>query len=171
MPTHFFHLNSASSPTYYNLCLYLSQQHWHKTPFNFLAHFSEKNFQFDVKAAEQLEFKDLLAELTKEYCEEVMPLTYCIHDENWQNVLNQAAKTPDKVWILKPALLNNGQHIHLFQHLSQLKAHYLSSNRLGGSHVLQEYITPPHLLKGPSEGHKYSLRMFVVLTNYHGAYL
>ncbi|BCA93852.1 hypothetical protein TUM19329_02130 [Legionella antarctica] len=29
----------------------------------------------------------------------------------------------------------------------------------------------PHLLKGPEKGHKYSIRMFVVLTSYAGAYL
>lgn len=37
--------------------------------------------------------------------------------------------------------------------------------------MLQQYVIQPHLLKGPQLGHKYSIRMFVVLTNTSGAYL
>jgi tubulin--tyrosine ligase len=182
-PSYRFCLNSLKSPTYANLSHYLQEQSWHKTRFNSLAHFSEKNFQFNASAAEQLEFKDLLANLTQKYCPEYMPLTYCINDGNWQTILNQVAdrfytrnstvldQVDHLVWILKPAQLNNGHHIKIFQRLSQIEQHYFSSNRVGGSHVLQQYITQPHLLQGPSEGHKYSIRMFVVLTNYAGAYL
>jgi len=38
---------------------------------------------------------------------------------------------------------------------------------MGGEHVLQRYLVSPHLLRG----HKYSIRLFVVITNYAGAYL
>jgi hypothetical protein len=178
-----FCLRQSQSPAYSNLCHYLQKQGWGRTRFNWLAHFSEQNFQFDLPAAQCLEFKNLLAQLVAQFCPQVMPVTYCINDQNWPLILSQLAdeyykqenKLVDQIdylaWILKPALLNNGQHIKIFQRLSQLEQHYLSSNRLGGEHVLQRYLIHPHLLKGPEKGHKYSIRMFVVLTNYAGAYL
>lgn len=178
-----FFLRPAQSPTYYNLCHYLSEQGWTSTRFNALAHFSEKNFQFHPPAAECLEFKHLLAKLVSHFSPQVMPFTYCINDQNWTLILSQLAdkyyrhgnqlldELNHLAWILKPALLNNGQHIKIFKKLSQLEQHYLSANRLGGEHVLQQYLLQPHLLKGPQQGHKYSIRMFVVLTNYSGAYL
>lgn len=178
-----FYLRQSQSPTYFNLARYLLEQGWHPTRFSWLADFGEKNFQFDLLASQCLEFKNLLAQLVAQYCPQVMPATYCINDYNWPLVLNQIAhdyyqqdhqlldQLNHLVWILKPALLNNGQHIKIFQSLSQLEHHYLSANRLGGEHVLQHYVLKPHLLKGPQMGHKYSIRMFVVLTNYAGAYL
>lgn len=170
-----FCLRAECSPTYYNLCLYLKEKKWAKTRFPTLAHFSEKNFQFSPIAAEQLEYKDLLARLMMQYCPQVMPPTFCINDSNWQSILQAVAIRFDSkdnwVWILKPAQMNNGQYIKIFQSLGQLERHYLSSKRMGGDHVLQQYLTNPHLLKGPTEGHKYSIRMFVILTNYAGAYL
>lgn len=176
-PPYRFCLKQLQIPTYYNLYKYLQKQGWNRTHFNWLAHFSEKNFQFNAEAAECLEFKNLLAELVTHYCPQIMPMTFCIDDQNWQSVLNQIAdkfyrdQVENLVWILKPAKLNNGQHIKIIQNLSQLEEHYLSANRLGGEHVLQQYLTSPHLLKGPSQGHKYSIRMFVILTNYDSAFL
>ncbi len=70
-----------------------------------------------------------------------MPITYCINDQNWTTVLSELADQHYKennhlmdyrdnlAWILKPALLNNGQHIKIFHRLSQIEAHYLSSKR------------------------------------------
>lgn len=178
-----FCLEQLKSPTYANLCRYLHEQHWYKTQIIWRAHFSEQNFQFDASAAECLEYKDLLAHLIDLYCPQVMPTTFCINDRNWSLILNQIAaefylkntqvmdEIENLVWILKPAQLNNGQHIKIFQRLSQLEQHYLSAKRLGGPHIVQQYCTNPHLLQGPAQGHKYSIRMFVVLTNYAGAYL
>lgn len=178
-----FCLRPAQSPTYQNLCHYLSEQGWTRTHFNRLAHLSEQNFHFHPPAAECLEFKHLLAKLVARYCPQAMPVTFRINDQNWPMVLSQIAdeyyrqenqlldQMNNLAWILKPALLNNGQHIKIFQKLSQIEQHYLSANRLGGEHVLQQYLMQPHLLKGPQHGHKYSIRMFVVLTSSGGAYL
>lgn len=166
---HRFCLRQSLSPTYHNLSRHLQDRGWRKTSFNWLAHFNEQHFQFDIQAAECLEFKDLLSQLVVHYCPNVMPMTYCINDQNWISILNHCAN--NIVWILKPAKLNNGQYIKILQNLQQLENHYLSRNRLGGEHVLQQYIEYPHLLKGPSQGHKYTIRMFVVITNYAGAYL
>lgn len=159
-----FYFQQLQSPTFYNLSRYLQNRGWQRTRFSWRANFGEKNFQFDLRACEQLEFKHLLAQLVAQFCPEVMPITYGINDDNWILTLNQLT---EKLWILKPALLNNGQHIKIFQDLSQLERHYLSANRMGGEHVIQEYITHPHLLKG----HKYSMRLFVIVTNYSGAFI
>lgn len=174
-----FCLRPSLSPTYYNISHYLRDQGWTQTHFNYFAHFSEKHFEFYLPAAECLEFKHLLAQLVAQYCPKIMPVTYCINDQNWPLILNQLAdefyrkgtqlydQIDNLAWILKPALLNNGQHIKIFQKLSQIEQHYLSAQRLGGEHVIQQYLQP-HLLQGPEAGHKYSIRMFVVLTNYGG---
>ncbi|MDR3501906.1 MAG: tubulin-tyrosine ligase [Legionella sp.] len=178
-----FYLRQSQSPTYYNLCHYLQAQGWKSLRLNWRAHFSEKNFQFDLSAAQCLEFKNLLAQLVAPFSPQIMPDTYCINDHNWPLILNQIAdeyywqgnqyvdQIDSLAWILKPALLNNGQHIKLFQSLSQLERHYMSSDRLGGEHVLQHYLLHPYLLQGPEKGHKFSIRIFVVLTNYAGAYI
>ncbi|WP_051555221.1 YheC/YheD family protein [Legionella fairfieldensis] len=177
---YYFCLDESQSPTYFNLKRYLQKRGWRSCYFNGQADFSEQNFQFHQKAAEHLEFKHLLSDLMACYCPQIMPLTYCINDKNWplileqlthdfykQNELRQNQLDP-VVWILKPALLNNGQGIKIFQQPDELEQHFLCSQRLGGEHVLQRYITNPHLLR---EHHKYSIRMFVVITNYAGAYL
>jgi hypothetical protein len=166
-----FNLPPLKSPTYYNLYHHLLKQGWRPTRYNWLAQITKKHFEFPKAPAESLEFKNILARLITQYCPEVMPTTYCINDNNWQIVAQQLLKLSNQsTWILKPALLNNGQHIKIFNHLEQLQQHYLSNNRIGGEHVLQTYLSP-HLLQGPQLGHKYSIRMFVILTNYAGAYL
>lgn len=174
-----FCFRDSESPTFANLSRYLQEQGWLRTRFNWRAHLNEKNFKFNLEAAKILEFKHLLAKLVSLYCPEVMPFTYGINDDNWPSVLNSIAsqyymknnqlldEVPNLVWILKPSSLNNGQQIKIFPRLSQIENHYLSTNRLGGEHVLQQYLSNPHLLKG----HKYSIRMFVVITNYAGAFL
>ncbi|MFA5958957.1 MAG: tubulin-tyrosine ligase [Tatlockia sp.] len=175
-----FFLDKNQSPTHFNLSHFLLERGWRSGSFKWQAHFSEANLQFNQKAAEQLEYKHHLAVLAAHFCPEAMPLTYCVNDSNWPFVLNQMAaqhylkqdglndQIRDLVWILKPALLNNGESIKVFTRLSELERHFLSANRLGGEHVLQQYITHPHLLRA---AHKYSIRLFVVLTNYAGNFL
>lgn len=168
-----FCLTAKKSPTYRNLCQYLPEQGWKSTRFAWRADCSEQHFQFPAAIAEQLEFKHLLSELVAAYCPGIMPETYVINDYNWPQVLTDLVeKAPaDRIWILKPALLNNGQYIHIFQSVTQIERHFLSAKRMGGEQVLQAYVNKPHLLQGPAKGHKYSIRMFVVLTNYAGAFL
>jgi hypothetical protein len=171
----------SASPTDYNLSRYLQEQGWCSSRLSDQADFSDENLNFDLEAAEALEYKHLLAQLVNKYCPEVMPLTYCINDYNWTEVLHQLAtnhylykhqfflnQINNLVWILKPALLNNGKEIKFFQKLSELEQHFLSSKRLGGEHVLQRYLTNPHLLR---DERKYSIRMFVIISNDAGSFL
>lgn len=181
-PRKCFALDPQQSPTYFNLHRYLQEQGWRPCSFSWQADFSHKNFQFNLAATQCLEFKHLLTQLTDKYNLNFIPVSYCINDLNWPIILDSIAnryyvqhdnycdQVADLAWILKPALLNNGQEIRIFSKLSELEAHFLSSKRLGGEHVLQKYLGEPHLLR-PPRGHKYSIRMFIVLTNYAGCYL
>lgn len=166
----------GSSPAQINLSQYLVKQGWKSSRFAWQADFSNKNLHFNEDAAQCLEFKHLLAALVNAHCPHSMMTTYRINDHNWPNVIHQLAteyysstnEYPNLQWILKPSLLNNGQQIKIFQNLNDIAHHFSQTNRLGGEHVLQRYITKPHLLR---DDRKYSIRLFVVLTNYAGAYL
>lgn len=165
---------SAKSPTSLNLAAHLQRQGWRQTRFQWRAHFSDQHLQFPPAVAEQLESKHLLAELCQQYCPGLMPVTYTIHDHNWQVVLNQVQSEhpTDCHWILKPSLLNNGQHIKIFQDVEAIQRHYQTNQRMGGEHVLQHYLRASHLIEGPKQQqHKYSIRQFVVMANFKDYYL
>lgn len=162
-----FCLSSTSSPTFYNLSYYLQLQGWGFSNRPELSVLTEQHFNFDEQAAQCLEFKHLLSQLINKHCPEVMPETYIVKDHNWSEVLALLSGKFNKPWILKPSLLNNGQHIKIFPSYATLQEHFLYSRRLGGSHVLQSYLSP-HLLR---DEHKYSIRMFVVATEDAGIYL
>ncbi|KTD64765.1 ATP-grasp domain-containing protein [Legionella spiritensis] len=167
-------LAPEQSPTHYNLSRLLRAQGWIATRFAKRAGFGETNLHFDEAAAQCLEYKHRLAALVTRYCPEVMPETHSIDDHNWPGVLNRLADrqgqstSAPETWILKPSLLNNGQQIKIFQSIGEIERHYLNPRRLGGIHVLQRYITNPQLLR---DDRKYSIRLFVILTNYAGSYL
>ncbi|MFC7782428.1 tubulin-tyrosine ligase [Legionella taurinensis] len=168
-----YHLDTSLSPTHFNLSRCLSQQGWKVTRFNCLSSINDKVLLFNEAAAQTLEYKHLLAQLVADYCPQIAPQTFCVDEGNWQEVVHHLvgihAQLPPHeklVWILKPALLNNGQHIRLFDTPEALAAHYVHSKRMGGMHVLQRYLSP-HLLR---DDRKYSIRLFVILTNYDGAF-
>lgn len=170
-----YNLSVDQSPSAFQLAHYLKQAGWRPTSWNFRASFSERHLDFAPEATESLEFKDRLARLSLKHFPEAIPLSFPIDDQNWPQVLahlqTQEPQHKHQAWILKPALLNNGQHLKIFETLDQLERHYLSAHRLGGPHLLQHYLSQPHLLKGPKEGHKYSLRMFLILCDDGAAYL
>lgn len=157
-----FDFEQSLSPTFIQLTKHLTQRGWENRS---SATLNLQNFNLDDRVTQTLEFKHLLAELLSS---NIHPQTFYIDDENWQQVL---PNIPEQIWILKPSLLNNGQHIHIFPKKADLWHHYAHSSRMGGPHVLQKYLDEPHLLKGPERGHKYSLRMFWVLTGTGHAYL
>jgi len=169
----YFCLNPHQSPTYYNLAFHLEKKQWHHTRFAWRAHFNENYFQFPPHCAQALEFKHELAQLAAQYFPDIMPLTYSINDENWPLIIKNIIQDNNQslVWILKPSMLNNGQYLKIFENIEQIAHYFASPHRMGGEQVLQQYITNPHLLQGPQWGHKYSIRMLVVLTNFKGAYL
>lgn len=174
-----FRGTDAFSPTLYQLEQFMQTAGLKRTRWSWRAQFSERNLDFAADACECLEYKHLLAQLLAQYCPEVIPETYILNDYSWTSVLNDVSQAhyiskqtlhdevPGLAWILKPSLLNNGQHIQVFNRLSQIEEHMLHPNRLGGPHVLQRYICNPDLY----ENRKYSLRFFVVVTQEAGAFL
>lgn len=167
------------SPTQHQLAQYMQTAGLQPTRWAWRAKFTERNLNFSPEVCECLEYKHLLAQLVAKHCPTAMPETYILNDYTWSSVLSDVAQTyyysqsilqdeiDGLVWILKPALLNNGQHIKIFTQLSQIEAYLLQPNHLGGPHVLQRYIPNPSLY----EGRKYSLRFFVVITQESGAFL
>ncbi len=141
--------------------------------------FNDENLQLNDEVSIHLEYKHLLAKLVEKHCKEIMPLTYSINDDNYQEIIakiiyqnymvnNRFEKNiADLKWILKPSMLNNGDNIYLFNNIEELKSHYASGNRLGGFHVVQRYIPNPALMGG----RKFTFRVSAVVTNYAGIFL
>jgi len=134
------------------------------------AFFSDESLLFPEEIAKTLEYKHLLAAHIQNLGFDFLPLSYFIDDNTWPAVVSAIPKHISK-WILKPSMLNNGQNIHLFHEPSEIVAHFQSAKRMGGPQVLQTYIDPPHLIKGPHAGHKYSIRLLVVACLPYGVLL
>lgn len=162
-----FNLPRDKNPTFFNLHYYLQAYGWQFVSSTQKTKINENTFDFDPQLAQTLEFKHHLARLIEHSYPKIMPQTYCINDDNWQNVLQALYYHPITTqWILKPALMNNGQYIKIFNSISALADHYRCANRLGGEHVVQHYLAPDLL----RDNRKYSIRNFIVLTNYAGAF-
>lgn len=142
------------------------------------ARFSDEHLILQDEISKNLEYKHLLSSLVKKYCPGYMPITYHLTDENYSRVLSEiiykhytvnGKYTPSVniKWILKPSMLNNGDNIQLFNSIEEVKRYYSSSQRLGGDHVLQEYISHPDLI----DGRKYTFRLHAILTNYAGVFI
>jgi hypothetical protein len=160
-----FYFKDLQSPTSHQLSQYFLLENWQSTPYIHEACFSSAHF--DYPQLEVLEFKHLLSEMLKPDLLWLQPRTFYIDEWNALEVLKMLEKEyayQFQPWILKPSLLNNGQHIKIFKTIKEVCTYYLQNNRLGGPHVIQEYIVEPHLLKGPEYGHKYSLRLFMIMT-------
>lgn len=159
-----FYFATEELPTQFNLAKRLSTLGIMRTEDNSKASFSDRNLDLHADCTE-LEYKHCLAELCQRHAPDLMPASYLIHRNNYQSVL--AELPPNQIWILKPSLLNNGAGIKIFSTLDEIRQHFTSAGHFDGPHVLQQYITQPHLLNN----HKYSLRVFVAITNFCGAYL
>lgn len=128
-----FHLAAERSPTHANLARFLEADGWKPSRFSALAAVNEAWLQFPPKISETLEYKHLLAAFLQEnQLGYLMPETFFIDDQIWPSVLakidnSQSANTP---WILKPSMLNNGHHIHIFHDLNDVETHFLSHQRM-----------------------------------------
>jgi Tubulin-tyrosine ligase family len=162
-----YQIHDIRSPTLKQLKAWMQMRGWveSREPF-----FSEETLQFPENIATTLEYKHLLAAHIQRQSFDFLPLSYYIDDSCWPHVLANLSLRYAK-WILKPSMLNNGQDIHLFHEPRDIYAHFLSPKRMGGPQILQAYIDQAHLIKGPSAGHKYSLRLFVVACLPYGVFL
>lgn len=157
-----FCFNPCASPAFVQLSRYLLSAGWAESQNP--CHTQLNNAYFECPDLIHLEYKHLLNEL----CASEMPWGIYLDDFNWFEQIQRL--NGEGPWILKPSMLNNGQHIQLFEDTAALTAYYQQNKRMGGPHLLQSYLQFPHLLKGPEKGHKYSIRMFVVMTH-QNAYL
>ncbi|HET9843625.1 MAG TPA: hypothetical protein VFP93_03085, partial [Gammaproteobacteria bacterium] len=164
----FFHFNQYGTALRYTLAKLLFDQGWQLADCAEKANFSDHNLSLGDDISIVLEYKHLLALLAKHFFPNKMPQTFNIDDHNYHDVLKRVTKQKQQTpWILKPAFLNNGDYIYIFENLAQLRAHYSNPARLSGMHVLQKYIINPHLW----EGSKYTFRLPVIATNYAGVFL
>ena len=130
------------------------------------AQFTDQNLILP-KACEQLEFKHYFARLAAQYFPQFVPMTVTLDGSRLDYTMHRLFSHEVPWWILKPALMNNGQGIKIFSDFCDLEQHFLQAKGYDGPHVLQQYLNSPHLLNG----HKYSFRYFVIFTNYKGVYL
>ncbi|MBS0288078.1 MAG: hypothetical protein JSR17_12330 [Proteobacteria bacterium] len=152
---------------------------WQELPHENGALFKDANLELNDEISKHLEYKHLLAQIVQQNCKDIMPLTYYVNDQNYNEVLakiifenymvnNRYEKNIENLkWILKPSMLNNGDNICLFNNVEELKKHFAKTDRLGGDHVIQQYIPNPDLV----DGRKYTFRVSGVITNYAGVYL
>lgn len=167
-----FHLAQNKSPTHDNLARFLKADGWRASKFSAIGTVNDSWLEFPAQVSETLEYKHRLALFLKDnQLAHWMPETFYIDDYVWPSVLTEIHKLlpANTAWILKPSMLNNGQHIHIFQDIAAIEAHFLSSQRMGGPQVLQRYITHPKLIQGPIGGHKFSIRKLLVLSTHAGS--
>ncbi len=152
-------------PTEHNLARSLDSLGWQSTNDPAQAHFNQCHLNLDQRSCERLEYKQKLADMISQACPGVMPITHTVDSKNFVRICDQLSNKHH--WILKPALLNNGCGIRLCPSISDVANYFLSNERYDGPHIVQRYIDPPHLL----QGHKYSIRLFVVISNDRGCHL
>lgn len=161
-----FHF-SQNDPTRFNLRRQFLLKGYIEVDEASKADFSDANIGANDMALQILEYKHLLALLMQHNNLTFMPPTFPINDINFPQVLSKLQEEyadSNWLWIYKPSTLNNGENIRLFAHINEIAEHYQTLKRLGGDFVIQHYIDNPHLL----DGHKYTLRLYVILSNYNG---
>lgn len=141
--------------------------------------FGDQNLSLNDSLSTHLEYKHLLAMLLKKHQVNVMPLSYHINEDNHSKVISEIIyqhywregqyhpNHADLRWILKPSTLNNGDQICLFKNIDDVIIHYKNKARLGGDHILQQYIDSPDLI----DDKKYTFRLPVIVTNYDGVWV
>lgn len=176
--SHCFHFNTYHTATRLHLARELKLRGWFASESEG-ALLGEQNLHINDNVAEYFEHKDKLAQLLQPAKVSFFPKTYPIDDHNYQQVLADITlqhymrdqkyqkNVTDLAWILKPAMLNNGDDIKLFHNVEELKTYYRTSNRLGGPHVIQQYITNPAFINQ----RKATYRFWVVVTNFMGVYV
>ena len=164
-----FYFDSYEPAIRYHLSSQLKSRGWEVVTDSEWACFCDRHLSLNDSISIVMEYKHLLAWMARAFFPNLMPETYVVNDGNHPYILQALRRHPlaTRPWILKPSLLNNGEHIQLFSCIDDVVAHYASQQRLGGDHVLQLYIQPPALW----HGRKYTLRIPAVLTNYTGVFV
>lgn len=166
----YYHFADYSNPTRYHIANQLNKHGflYHEVASSSL--FNDQNLNLPKTGTQRLEYKHHLADMLQAVFPDLVPLTFVVEESYWPEILQYIATqsySEEAIWILKPALLNNGDHIKLFNSIAPLWDYFSNPNRLQGPYVLQFYIPNPKLY----QGRKFSLRFYVIITNYNGVYL
>lgn len=161
-----FYFSQANLPTQANLILQALTHGFEPGDAN-NSDLNDTFLSLNEQALRHLEYKHLLHDLVNRHRPTLIPKGYPIHDGNVLDVVTSIQAQSEHNWLLKPALRNNGDGIVLIPDANALIQHYQSQKRYSGDHLLQAYIKQPHLLNG----HKYSIRLFVIVTHDAKAYL
>lgn len=161
-----FYFKSPNMPTEFNIAQQLIALGHQTSNSEDNTCFNDNHLALAIELSETLEHKHKLACFLNDNCGGIAPPTYPIDATHCLEVC-QPLRTLDNRWILKPALLNNGDGIRLFNNIDEVVSHFAGNQRYDGPHVLQHYIEPPHCL----QGHKYSIRLFMVICNDLSSYL
>ncbi len=164
MKTYYF--KNANGPTEINLSQAFDSLGWQKDSQQ--AQFNQDSLIND-QLLEVFEHKHKLYYWLSKHCPEIAPQTVVIDELFLHQALEKLKNNnnDNKIWILKPALLNNGQGIKIFNNIENIKEYFTQNNRYSGLFVLQEYINKPKLINKK----KFSLRMFVILNSDNQAFL
>lgn len=164
-----FHFQSYQPAIRYHLSTQLKSRGWDIASGPEWATLSDKHLTLDDSVSILMEYKHLLAWMARCFFPKLMPESYVVNDGNHPYILQALRRHPaaNQPWILKPSLLNNGEHILLFNSVDEVIRHYSRADRLLGEHVLQRYVQPPALW----QGRKFTLRIPAVLTDYTGVYV
>ncbi len=169
MPAKTFCFSSYEPAIRFHLSSKLTKLGWQVQPNQALAHLTDKHLTINDDISILLEYKHLCALLIQRFCPHICLETFALNDINYRQVIENLwyHKDAKKPWILKPSLLNNGDHIHLFENMKSVVAHYTQTKRLSGDHVLQRYLDKPKLWGD----RKFTLRIPGVLTSDKGVFL
>ena len=74
--------------------------------------------------------------------------------------------TTGRVWILKPAAMNRGKGIQIFDFMKSIES-FLRSHIIKESYIVQKYIETPLLI----DGRKFDIRVYVLVTSEPKVYL
>jgi len=163
---HSFHFTEPNLPTQANL-IRQAKKHGFEVSAEDHADINDTLLALNANALCHLEYKHLLHDLIDRHRPTLIPRGFHVHDGNVLDVASIIQAQSNTPWLLKPALRNNGDGITFLADAHALIQHYQSHERYGGDHLLQAYITNPHLLNG----HKYSIRMFIIVTHEAKAFI
>ena len=103
-------------------------------------------------------FCDTLSSSTKGFAVTDFFFPCWVLPDQYDELVEDSTRLGIKRWISKPRALGAGMGITVIDHLKEIKR--------SSTHVIQEYMKRPHLLKGADgEKHKWDMRTYVLVTS------
>ncbi|MGD9592704.1 MAG: hypothetical protein AB7V32_09310, partial [Candidatus Berkiella sp.] len=87
MSTPTFYFFSSRMATKFHIAKRLLSMGWQELTSEKNALFTDNNLTLNDDISKTLEYKHLLALLVNKHCKDLMPITYCVNDDNYNQVL------------------------------------------------------------------------------------